>query len=162
MNEELNKQLQEKYSSILVGYGNGIHLEIGDGWYHIIDRVCAMIAAHERRTLYNIEWANKQNDALDKAKENNWVDWPKGKSTAYHVVPSIVPPTTFNTIKEKFGELRIYHDGGDEYTNGLISMAIALADVTCEDCGQLGASIIPGSWLKTLCSVHAVTRILKR
>jgi hypothetical protein len=38
-------------------------------------------------------------------------------------------------VKEKFGGLRFYYDGGDEYVDGLVSMAEMWAERTCEVCG---------------------------
>lgn len=56
-------------------------------------------------------------------------------------------------IKEKFGGLRFYYDGGDDYIAGLVEMAESWAGHTCEVCGQPGKSR-DLSWLKTLCEEH--------
>ena len=53
-------------------------------------------------------------------------------------------------IKEKFGELRFYYTGGDQYVAGLVAMAEAMSTVTCENCGHPGESRRPG-WVATLC-----------
>lgn len=60
-------------------------------------------------------------------------------------------------IKEKFGGLRFYVDGGDEATHGMIRMAEAWADRTCEVCGAPGHSR-EGGWIKTLCDTHDAER----
>lgn len=60
-------------------------------------------------------------------------------------------------IKEKFGGLRFYIDGGDEATYGMIRMAEAWADCTCEVCGAPGHSR-QGGWIKTLCDTHDAER----
>ena len=53
-------------------------------------------------------------------------------------------------VKEKFGGLRFYVDGGDEYTNGLIRAAEDASYETCEDCGVPG-TLRKGGWWATLC-----------
>ncbi len=64
-----------------------------------------------------------------------------------------VPQVVVAQIKEKFGELRFYYDGGDEYIRGLASMAEAMSEITCERCGARGQSR-QGGWLKVLCDEH--------
>ena len=56
-------------------------------------------------------------------------------------------------VKEKFGGLRFYYSGGDEYISGLMSMTESVASVTCEVCGNPG-KLRTGGWLKTLCQEH--------
>lgn len=56
----------------------------------------------------------------------------------------------FTQIKEKFGSLRLYHYGGDEYIEGVIAMAEAMSSKTCESCGKPGETN-SGGWLSTLC-----------
>ena len=59
----------------------------------------------------------------------------------------------FAQIKEKFGELRIYADNGNEVTNGLINMAEFISAQTCMTCGKRGK--IQGiSWLRAACPDH--------
>ena len=57
-------------------------------------------------------------------------------------------------VKEKFGALRFYVTGGDDYTYGLISLAEALSEVTCEVCGAPGEART-GFWVSTLCDEHS-------
>jgi hypothetical protein len=64
-----------------------------------------------------------------------------------------VKQVTVAQMKEKFGTLRFYYDGGDEYIRGLVSMAESLSEVTCEECGKPG-ELRQGGWLKTLCDEH--------
>lgn len=62
-------------------------------------------------------------------------------------------------IKEKFGGLRFYYRGGDEYCRGTVDMAEQMSYRICEVCGDEGR---PGSpekhgWIKTRCSKHRYT-----
>lgn len=74
------------------------------------------------------------------------IDW---KNKTSEVVPQVVVAQ----IKEKFGGLRFYYDGGDEYISGLVSMAESWADVVCEECGGIGKRR-NGGWIRTLCDRH--------
>ena len=60
---------------------------------------------------------------------------------------------TISQIKEKFGGLRFYYDGGDEYISGMVQMAEIWASHTCEVCGDPGKQR-GGGWIKTLCDQH--------
>jgi hypothetical protein len=69
----------------------------------------------------------------------------------------IVPQVTVAQIKEKFGGLRFYYDGGDEHINGMVRMAEVWADASCEECGSPGKRR-DGGWIKTLCDHHEAER----
>ena len=104
--------------------------ECGNGWYHIINQLCANIQHH-------IDWRNRKNK-LDSNQP-------------------IVPQVTVDQVKEKFGTLRFYYTGGDDYIDGLVSMAESMSGVTCEECGNPGSTVGRG-WLTTLCEKHAEER----
>ncbi len=53
-------------------------------------------------------------------------------------------------VKEKFGGLRFYYDGGDNVVRGLVDMTESMSYYTCEDCGNPGV-LRKGGWLRTLC-----------
>ena len=61
----------------------------------------------------------------------------------------------FVQIKEKFGGLRMYFEGGDDYISGAVSVAERVSFRTCEITGNLGALCKKGGWLKTLCPDQA-------
>jgi hypothetical protein len=65
----------------------------------------------------------------------------------------VVPQVTLDQVKEKFGTLRFYYTGGDDYIRGLVSMAESISGVTCETCGNPGTST-RGGWIKTVCKEH--------
>jgi len=101
--------------------------DCGDGWYNIIRVLCSNIQHH-------IDWRNRKNE-LDPNQP-------------------IVPQVTVDQVKEKFGTLRFYYTGGDDYIDGLVSMAESMSGVTCEECGNPGSTLGRG-WLTTLCEKHA-------
>lgn len=50
-------------------------------------------------------------------------------------------------VKEKFGSLRFYTTGGDDYTSGIIAMAECLSSKICERCGDTGELYTNGWWV---------------
>ena len=130
MREELDKKLCEKYPKIFVNRHSPATetcmcwgFECGDGWFNILDHLCSNIQ-------YHIDWRNKS------AKE-------------YGVVTQVVA----EQVKEKYGTLRFYHTGGDDYIDGLVQMAESISSATCEMCGNSGYASA-GGWISTLCEKH--------
>ena len=99
--------------------------DCGDGWFNIINQLCQNIQNH-------IEWNNK--------------NFEKGYAQ-YKQVPQVVA----TQVKEKFGSLRFYYDGGDDFISGLVSMAESMSGVTCECCGVPTTSRTIHGWVTTLC-----------
>jgi hypothetical protein len=70
----------------------------------------------------------------------------------------------WSQIKEKFGGLRAYCYGADEYIRGVIDMAESMSCITCEVTGEKGkvrykrfdedGQPIP-AWVRTLCDSEA-------
>lgn len=115
---------------------------IGPGWWPIIEQLCKKIQSHTT-------WIN---DQRNRQLANNPTN---------SVVPDYVEPVVVNQIKEKFGDLRFYYEGGDLYIRGLVSMAEEWAGNTCEECGKPGKTR-EGGWIKTLCDEHEAERQRKR
>lgn len=79
---------------------------------------------------------------------NSHLDWiNKGKNDIEKV------PFILTQIKEKYGTLRFYYDGGDERIDGMALMAEAMSAVTCEVCGNPGKFRGRG-WYYTACDEH--------
>lgn len=56
-------------------------------------------------------------------------------------------------VKEKYGSLRFYITGGDEFIAGMISFAENLSAHICENCGSTqDVSQTTEGWIHTLCS----------
>lgn len=63
-----------------------------------------------------------------------------------------IEQVVFQQIKEKYGKLRIYYSGGDDYIQGLIDMAEEISATICENCSSAGELItLKGGWLKCVC-----------
>lgn len=138
MNEVLDKQLVEKYPKIFRDRHGDMQqtlmcwgFECGDGWYNILDNLCGNIQSY-------IDWKNRSAKA---GYEN------------FEPVEQVVAVQ----VKEKFGGLRFYYDGGDDHIVGMVRMAEAWAASTCEVCGNPGKARM-GGWIQTLCDEHAKGR----
>ena len=57
-------------------------------------------------------------------------------------------------IKEKFGTLRFYHRGGDDFVYSLINLVEELSGSICEICGGIGSTSERNNWLRTRCPLH--------
>lgn len=112
-------------------------LEIGDGWYDLVRSVCWMIKQHEDNKRWQKEWREKQTQEIQDSM---------GEEPKYF-------PVKFDQVKEKYGGLRIYHSGGDEYVEGLISLAEAYSYHICDICGNKGESNKQG-WISVRCEAH--------
>lgn len=112
--------------------------EHGDGWYDIINNLCANIQSH-------IDWSNSQRELLLKNNPHNVK------------IPEEVRQVVAVQVKEKFGTLRFYYEGGDDTIDGMVRMAEAMTAVTCEECGNPGKQR-SGGWIRTLCDHHEAER----
>ena len=141
MKEDLDAKLVEEYPLIFANRHDDMKttamcwgFENGDGWYNIIDRLCACIQSH-------IDCATKQREFLL-------------KSNPYNIsIPDEVPQVVAQQVKEKFGELRFYYVGGDDTIEGMVRMAEAMSAVTCEVCG-CPAKTTGGNYIRTFCDDH--------
>jgi hypothetical protein len=132
MREDLDKLLCEKYSKIFRDRSKSMRdscmhwgFEHGDGWFDIIEALCANIQNH-------VDWKRRQHPALSDEEFND----------QHQPVAA--------QVKEKFGGLRFYMDNTDEYIQGAISMAESTSYRTCEQCGNKGHRRA-GGWIRTLC-----------
>jgi hypothetical protein len=57
-------------------------------------------------------------------------------------------------VKEKFGTLRFYFNGGNNYIEGMVSQTEWLSESTCEICGSHEDVRQTSGWVKTLCDDH--------
>lgn len=147
--------------------------DCGDGWYNIINHLCSNIQGHIDWRLRQIEVANDYNKELAEAKAGDFTSFER-RSQAWapvyrekvraellagepRAVPEEIPQVVVQQVKEKFGTLRFYYAGGDDYIRGLTSMAESMSACTCEECGAPGKSI-GGGWVTTLCETHATER----
>lgn len=150
MTPELDQHIREKYPLI---FSQPCDIGINDGWFDIIDMLCANIqnridnAVTQRK--YAIEWNEDVN--------NPDFEWTKFGEREERKVPELVEQVVAKQIKEKFGTLRFYYSGGDDYIRGLESMAASMTSRICEQCGCPGTSRSTKKqrWVLVLCDKHA-------
>lgn len=138
MNNELQNQLYEKYPQLFVNKDKTpmqspmcFGIETGEGWYEIVSSLCWMIKQHEDSIIWQTQW-KQQTD-------------PEYQSDYF--------PVKFDQIKEKYGGLRVYFSGGDQYIEGLVSMAEAISYHICDVCGNKGEAN-KGGWISVRCEAH--------
>jgi hypothetical protein len=133
MDQELQNQLFEKYPEF---FSNRLKsptescmsmgIECGNGWYDLINSICQIVESLNR----NI----KERNRLITGNNEEIIDFK------------------FDQIKEKFGGLRAYYSGGNDYIRGLVTMAETMSYKICEVCGNKGKPNKSG-WISTLCDV---------
>jgi hypothetical protein len=97
--------------------------ECHDGWFELIDALCAKIQSH-------IDWRSKNIQDIEQLEDLQVVA---------------------QQIKEKFGGLRFYVLGGDDTTDAFISFAESMSMKICETCGQPGKQQGDIGWIHTAC-----------
>ena len=177
MKQELDKLLCEKYPKMMVNRNKPMQetcmcwgFECGDGWFNILNQLMGNIQHHIDWKDKQREYARKYNEMATQAKAGNFdlfeetmkdsIDPAyKEKRLAeivagdFRQVPDAIPQVTLDQVKEKFGTLRFYYTGGDEYISGMVTMAEAMSGVTCEECGDPGERR-GGGWIYTACDAH--------
>ena len=178
MTPELDSKLCSSYPKIFANRHGDMQttamcwgFEHGDGWYNIIDHLCSNIQHH-------LDWRNDQrdraikyNDIVTEAGYGNMEPLQeyyrgfdniserieKALADGLRNVADPIPQVVADQVKEKFGTLRFYYSGGDDYIRGMVSMAESMSGCTCEECGKPGGRR-GGGWIVTLCDEHAETR----
>jgi hypothetical protein len=127
MKQELDKLLCERYPKMMINRNKDMK---------------------ETCMCWGFECGDGWFDILDQLMGNiqHHIDWKNRKGQE-------VAQVTLDQVKEKFGTLRFYYTGGDDYIDGLVSMAESMSGVTCETCGNPGKST-GGGWIKTVCEAH--------
>ncbi len=162
------KKMAEKYPRY---FGEGKRyggFAIGEGWYPIIESLVGQIDDYTkwRRNMRANDLREQR--AKDKGMEAliQFMVGKKGREPSdWHIERAeeamendidITPKVNWieiQQIKEKFGGLRFYYDGGDERISGMETMAEIWAGRTCETCGNVGKQR-GGGWIRTLCDEH--------
>lgn len=141
---------------------------IGEGWYPIVEALVGQIDHYTkwRRNmraydLRKLRAKNKGLDAMIKFMAGKGTlgptDWDieragQAMEEDFRITPK-VEWIRVQQIKEKFGGLRFYYDGGDDAIYGMVEMAEAWAHRSCETCGNVGKQR-NGGWIRTLCDKH--------
>ena len=177
--EELDKHLCEKYPRIFRDRNAPMHqtcmfwgFETGPGWGNILKALCGNIQHHINWKRQQRARAIRYNRCLKRALAGDtlgltWLysgnktpsPWALTRiaediaTAEYREVPEAVQQVVAIQVKEKFGTLRFYYEGGDDVVAGMVRMAESMSEVTCEECGNSGTQEGAG-WIRTTCQEH--------
>ena len=126
--DEFSERMKTSYPKMYGGKYGGF--AIGKGWWPIVEALSRQIQSH-------IDWANEQKEK-----------YGRGEGCEQVVVVQ---------VKEKFGGLRFYYNGGNDMIDGMVRMAESWAAYSCEECGAPGKRTGDG-WIRTLCEFHIAER----
>jgi hypothetical protein len=129
MTNELDEYLVNKYPKIFADRYKDMKetamcwgFEHDDGWFWLLDQLCSSIQSY-------IDTNNKY-QSLDKQ----------------------IPQVVATQVKEKFGYLNFYFNGGDKYIDGMVSLAESMSQNICERCGTIeNVGRTKGPWIFTIC-----------
>lgn len=62
-----------------------------------------------------------------------------------------IPQVVASQVKEKYGYLNFYFSGGDDYIDGMVSLAEKMSMNICEECGSLENIGHTSGWIKCIC-----------
>lgn len=162
--EEMQNYFPTTYPKMYTGQYGGI--ACGKGWFNILQSLSQNIQSH-------IDWRTSQRNrevAKFNAREQGYeallkfysgardaTDWEIEQAEETMKEGVTIPPEVHQVIvrqvKEKFGTLRFYYDGGDDEISGMVRMAESMSGFMCEECGAPG-ELRHGGWIRTLCDTH--------
>lgn len=185
MKQELDKLLCERYPKMMVNRNKDMMetcmcwgFECGDGWFNILDQLMGSIQHHIDWKEKQRKWAIDYNEMAAQCKAGNFDLFEESMKDItnseykeqrlaeivagdFREIPESIPQVTLDQVKEKFGTLRFYYSGGDDYISGMVSLAESLTGVTCESCGNVGERR-GGGWVHTYCTPCEEARELAR
>jgi hypothetical protein len=174
MRKELDELLCSKYPKIFRDRNGDMRetamcwgFDHDDGWFNIIDKLCANIQHHinvSRRYRFDALVYNRAltraakgdystYNLLSKWKQEQIDEALKEPEPQLRKVPHACSQVLATQVKEKFGTLRFYYYGGDDIVAAFVNMAESMSSVMCEECGAPGHSR-DNEWIKTLCDEH--------
>ena len=175
MNEELELKLYKKYPNIFKDTNKSpqescmaFGLEVGDGWYNLIDYLCEALT-YTFTTSVEIDEEDGKGIGIEPSKWN-------GQKDRYFF--KVEPPQVIaSQVKEKFGTLRFYYrleyDENNvklsekyadlkevnkrysDYIDGIVHFAEIASGHTCEQTGDKGQLYVRNGWLKVLSEAKA-------
>lgn len=131
MNKENTLYLFERYPLLfpkesrgnLMGSLMAFGFECGDGWFNLINSLCAIIQEHI-------------DDKRDPESYNHIPDYPQ-----VEVVQ----------VKEKYGGLRFYTISCTDEVQSFIDAAEAMSYHTCDVCGTTKDVVLTEGWMQVIC-----------
>jgi hypothetical protein len=186
MNSGLDKYLVEKYPKIFADRHASVQVscmafgfEHNDGWFWLLDQLCESIQNYidynSKKTIIKNKYLRNLSKRLIRLsykrqyskyklfrkilkfqnnllyRMSNYIE-SKSKKIEIETIPQVVA----TQVKEKFGSLNFYYNGGDDYISGMISLAENMSNDICEFCGSTENIGHTKGWIYTICkSCHS-------
>lgn len=127
-------------------------VSVGDGWYTLIDRLCLTIQGNINSVNERAKWLTQYHHVINEAQQGNYGPiqqmYPKMSRDQHNSiiadrlfqkeVPKPISQVVAQQVKEKFGSLRFYIKGGNDFAFGAIALAESLSSKICDVCGNPG------------------------
>lgn len=135
-------------------------IECGDGWYWLLDNLMHSINQHiYYRNQYpgsnpRFKWLNNFAFKLRiRLPFKCYILNKLGDFINRYQPMCVSKPIVFEItqIKEKYGGLRFYCNGGDLYISGMIDLAESMSYTICEKCGTTKNVGQTSGWIYTCC-----------
>lgn len=187
MASKLMLKLVADYPAIFVHYENkqsgfpiGWGIDIDDGWYNIVNRLCHTIQHDYESEVLQRNWHVENNAMVKAAQAGDWslfdkrfenlgAGYRENKKLEVSLerikrLPKVPKQPVAVQVKEKFGGLRFYTRSASAFAHGAISFAESISFSTCDVCGgvgKVGNQDIPmnskkktGGYYATRCAQH--------
>ena len=167
MNSEHSKALVERYPEFFEYLkehrGPIIPIQFGfecdSGWFTILDELMSNIQHHIKNENSNRDHRLKHKfpQRLHRLHFRLSYKRKKLKKFIWWIIEKFprgvehMPPINITQIKEKFGGLCFYFNGGDDTIWGMVSLAESLSYRTCEICGSTKDVGMTQGWLRAVC-----------
>lgn len=172
MTNDLDAALCSKYPIIFQHRSSTIHqscmawgIDCGDGWYSLIDVLCAELMAPLVQAEYDYKSrydTRMELDAGTLATTPEYESYASAISIAgakVRVDQCIQNIPVAAQVKEKFGGLRFYVNNDTDTSRAIINLAEALSYRICEMCGTMReAKLRTDGWHRTLCETCEASR----
>lgn len=142
--DELFEDLAKSCPELMQKSRIGEYMGVGIGWNDLLETLCESIYNPVAQARFRLKAAK---------------EYPRDDSGAYlaecerNYEQAVDELPTIVQIKEKFGTLRFYYDGGNSRVDALVEFAEAMSGKICEECGDKGSEDSVG-WIKTHCAKH--------
>lgn len=163
MNDKLQKKLFKKYPKIFAQKSLPMSrtcmcwgIDTGDGWFWLIDNLCSSIQDYIDNNNCKIPRGTNQGDlganytvTYDSSSVG---ELNESKTMNENDLVDSIPQVEAVQVKEKYGGLRFYYDGGNETIHGMVWLAERMSRNICEYCGSNDRVKQTSGWITSLCT----------
>jgi hypothetical protein len=157
MKAALQNKLFEKYPKIFVQKDLDMTqtsmcwgIACGDGWFNILDTLCAQIQSHVDSPRENlIRFQRFLEESRAKNEIDNITYWERQVQKTKEKIKRR-PQIEAVQVKEKYGTLRFYVNRHDDVVDAIIDFAEEMSGCTCDKCGSPASTSNKG-WQETKC-----------